>query len=551
MHKFYIALLNCFIIIFVSVNVFCADVPEPRLGKDVTIKETGLKLRLLRDTMPQVVPALDKLQAKVAGNDVEIVDFQKAWRYNQTIGYFAGESAAVFVAIPKYRHDKPPKTLFSGAGYVAEKEFESWTEIPENKLEKPSGDISDWMTFFFGTTLSKSSLKFKTPRNVTIELYEPDDLKAGSIYVAKITDTSTTTVSIVAFEFHGASDHAKVERALTGALESVQIVKIQDKKSDPVANQKNIAPNTARSKNTVKTRSEKYEASRKSVIRNISSVPSWWYAETDNYILASNIKKKRDAQVIAEEAEKIRALFEKVMPAPVAVDDVSVIRVFDDRDEYNIYIGKDYEWTAGVWIPMKKELVFFYESDSKSKKQSRENVSNVLYHELFHQYCYYSSGLMSAAPWFNEGTAQVFQDVDFKSNGKFDFAADNSRMQARAKKILNSKYSRVENIINLNHESFNEERDYSYDATRLLMIFLLKHAPLRENLKPYSLIPQRYFTTLAESRNPRKAHEEAWKDVDMQKISKDFQEFLSNKSHLSRALGSPIIAPISTATTDK
>ena len=507
--------------------------PDPRIGKEITVPELGLKMRTFRDSSSTVMPSLTRLPGTKDGKPEDFVIFSNAWRHPQMKGCYAGESGALFVLAPLYKvPDAPPQ-------HMAESDFKKWTE--ENKLASFPDKLKPWLEYFFETSFQKADAQLKGQRNITLDLYEPSDLKSDGLYIMKAFEKTSGRQILLAFKFEPGTEDKKIRRFLASSAETISFTKISaptEAKTMDVTSKKN-------SRNTAE-RSEKYKASREAVIKNIANAESWWYAETENYILASNIKKRRDAQVIAEEAEKIRALFEKTMPPPTPIDDVSVIRVFDDRNEYNRYLGEGYEWTAGIWMPSKKELVFFLDGNSRSKKEARNNVSNVLYHELFHQYCHYSSGQMSAFPWFNEGNAQVFQDVTMKPNGKFGFDIPQQLIQRKVKNILASKYTNVENIVNLGFGEFNDERDFSYDATWLLMVFMLKHCPAKPELKDYSEIPQKYFMALAETQDERKAHEAAWKDVDMKEISKAFREFLGNRSSVTRAVSSTNMAPIST-----
>ena len=60
---------------------------------------------------------------------------------------------------------------------------------------------------------------------------------------------------------------------------------------------------------------------------------------------------------LRREIERARNCFMSWFPPQVRINEVSVVRIFNDRDEYTRYVGGEMEWTGGVWQPARRELV--------------------------------------------------------------------------------------------------------------------------------------------------------------------------------------------------
>jgi len=74
------------------------------------------------------------------------------------------------------------------------------------------------------------------------------------------------------------------------------------------------------------------------VIRNIQNLKGWWYLETDNFVIASDLKNKKTISELQVNLEKCRSVFNQYYPQQHPLKAVSVCKVFESRDEYQGYV---------------------------------------------------------------------------------------------------------------------------------------------------------------------------------------------------------------------
>jgi hypothetical protein len=157
------------------------------------------------------------------------------------------------------------------------------------------------------------------------------------------------------------------------------------------------------------TATAELEASRKGVAESIRNLRDWWYADTPHYVLLSDlqVRNRQIAREIQARTERYRALFEEVFPPPGPATAVSVIRVFAADEEYDAYVGAEYRWTTGMWVPQRRELVA-RPIRAEFQRDEQDRFLQVIVHEAFHQYVSASMEPVTPAPWFNEGHACLF-----------------------------------------------------------------------------------------------------------------------------------------------
>ena len=121
-----------------------------------------------------------------------------------------------------------------------------------------------------------------------------------------------------------------------------------------------------------------------------------------------------------------------------------VIRIFDDRKEYIAYTEQK-EWSAGVFMPSKDELAFFFDPDANKKEQAYQRKL-VLHHEMFHQYLHQALGEIRTDVWFNEGSAKFFELTVCKSGGKYSIPIDRDFLDW-ARKMLDTPYAAAGSLV--------------------------------------------------------------------------------------------------------
>jgi len=276
-----------------------------------------------------------------------------------------------------------------------------------------------------------------------------------------------------------------------------------------------------------------YIASRERVVNNIQNLKDWWYLPTENYILVANLENKKTIREIEENLEKVHTVYKKFYPMKSSVKEVSVCRVFEERQGYLDYVGKEHEWSAGLWTAHKKELVIS-PMDWGSRKDKRKMLVDVVYHEGFHQYIFYATDEQHTPVWFNEGNATFFEGIKFKSKGKFEIEL--THRYRRMKELAPTCGSMVPKLLKMSNQEFaGGNRENNYTLAWGLMFFLRKGSPIMKEKNNYPALLSRYYDTVLETRNPIKATEMAWKDIDMNKFAQDFAKFWNTESLIKKA----------------
>ncbi|MFC1498425.1 DUF1570 domain-containing protein [Verrucomicrobiota bacterium] len=285
----------------------------------------------------------------------------------------------------------------------------------------------------------------------------------------------------------------------------------------------------AKKKNS--TKSPEFLASREQVINSIKNMNDWWFAETENYILLSNLKSRYAVMVksLQGEIEYLRTAYEKFMPPETDISAVSVIRIFGSSDEYIAYVGENHAWSGGLWMPSKRELII-RSSDWARGKDSQRIIRKVTYHEGFHQYIYFALQQVRLSMWFNEGHAEFFENSKIMNN-KLTITED--EYKAEIIKNMSSSDINIEELIKMTREEFynknEKERDKNYQLSWALIYYLRKYAPL-EKPPRYAEILDKYIYALQETKDYDKATDAAFEGIDMVLFKKDFIEFWKSKN---------------------
>ena len=282
--------------------------------------------------------------------------------------------------------------------------------------------------------------------------------------------------------------------------------------------------------------SETMQASRERVIRNIRNLSGWWYLESPNYIFVSNQTDRRGMERLRREIERARNCFMSWFPPQVRINEVSVVRIFNDRDEYTRYVGGEMEWTGGVWQPARRELVISPLSWDASEETQREAIAKIAFHEGFHQYLHYASGELHFPLWFNEGCAEFFEGIEFRGATGLVGLPDPLKRRLARLFAFKKKYD-LDELIRMNREQFynRETRDRNYLLANALVYYLLKGAPANGQ-KEYAGIMSRYYLTFSKTRNPETAQKAAFGTVDLKRLSADLTAFWNDERQIRRSI---------------
>lgn len=497
--------------------------PSAKIGLEESINSEGLKIRIFKDATARPLPAM--AIAEKSKNDFDdtleyyrIYDF---WTHDQYIGSWGCKDGKL--TIFKVLYNAPP---FKDE-IIIKDNYEIWRN--QYKHEWNDSSLLEWMKFLTGDKIRyvPEQIQKDLPAKCHVRRYHmknpSDDLASFVYFIASRERPGDKYVLL--YEIPKGADPYKSEKTILQSIQSITF--FPPKKTDEKNKQKVIG--TAVKK---KDFSAEYAASREKVIKNIQNLKNWWYLETENYIIASNIKNKKTISELQTNLEKCRYIYRKYYPQRNSLRAVCVCKVFETRDEYLSYVGEKFKWSGGIWMPDKKELVISPSLLGKTSEK-REDMIDTVYHEAFHQYLFYATDESVPSVWFNEGNACYFQGMNLKAGDRLKI--DMAYYYESLKKLLASGSLDVESLINMDHAAFYEGKDVNYAFAWGLLFFLHKGAPLLKEKNRYSEIPLRYYDALIELKNGEKATEKAWEGVDMNKFNRDFLEFWRNYTLIKRA----------------
>jgi hypothetical protein len=232
-------------------------------------------------------------------------------------------------------------------------------------------------------------------------------------------------------------------------------------------------------------------------------------------------------------------VFQRFVPPVKEITAVSVLRVFAAPEEYDAYVGPQLDWSGGLWVPSRKELVV-KPIDWGGSKDQRDRILATTYHEAFHQYLFYALDQIETSAWFNEGHAQFFQNVEFRGAGMA--VREDEQAVGVLLEILQAGAPNLEAILNLSYEQFyaqnSETRRHNYALTWALVYYLRRAVPPNSK-SPYAGVPDRYVKAIAETRDGRKATEIAFQGINLPLFTQDFAEFWKSRNRRGAAERAP------------
>ena len=264
--------------------------------------------------------------------------------------------------------------------------------------------------------------------------------------------------------------------------------------------------------------------SRDAAKKSIANSQGWWFAETAEYVFLSNIRSavgKKIVHDLQKELPALRTACIKLIPPAEPISDVSVVRIFEDRDEYVKYVGKEHEWTSGLWWPAQRELVILSQSKDIGK------TMEIIRHEAFHQYLFYASSMKEHAMWFDEGHASFLEEATPLRTGKGVDITETARVKYVIEN-LESVSLNLEKILNSSREAFysgTKEELWANYATACSMVYFFRKGVPATKLTPYAKVMETYQATFMETGNPETATKKAFEGIDMKKFKADFIKF--------------------------
>lgn len=239
------------------------------------------------------------------------------------------------------------------------------------------------------------------------------------------------------------------------------------------------------------------------------------------YVVVHNIPQEKAKQIqfakdIVKHLEGIRAVYEKLFPPKKQITAVSIVRVCQDREEYQQYGGPG--GSAGYFSSADEELVIYDASKEGGKKDSM----STLFHEAFHQYIHYAVGEFDPHSWFNEGYGDYFAGANPEKNYEIDVFGWRTGTVKNA--VASGKYHKLKDLVKMSQQEYYSDPDTCY-AQGWALVYFLNSKTAKKN-ESWAGILQRYFDSMVADGSPEKALEAAFRGVDIDALNTAYVEFV-------------------------
>jgi len=501
----------------------------PSFRADKNYPSLGLRLRVLGNATPEPLPQCKTFSYTFTRGDEstkrDLFDPQELWFATQHAGQWRDEAGNVLM-LGRPTHQRPAVDSAVQAGHVSREAFESALAEPANRFDPDSPEaLATWIAAFTGCT-PRAPEPLRLTFNLTHALFFPVEESATLVYafrvksrkpngqtlpsdwfcaVIKIADGTLKSKVRKDFEVQFLANAAATPQ--TGAV-AAQGVQPKALLAGPAVKGAPAIPD---------------HPSRTAARKSIANMKDWWFAETPDYIFLSNIRSATGKGLVKElqtTMPALRGACAALIPPFDDATDISVVRIFEEPEAYKQYVGKEIEWSIGVWSPMRRELVIL------SQGRDKEKTLDIIKHEGFHQYLFYATRMIENAVWFNEGHACFFETAEADSKGRIEIP-ENTRV-SHLLDNLDDAAARLPKLIHADRDAFYngaaEQRSLNYTTAWALIYFLRKGVPA-DRLTAYAGILDTYLKTLATTRDAAAATTAAFEGIDMAMFQDDFTGF--------------------------
>jgi len=530
------------------ISAFCllGGTPTPaalelKLDEAVELPRAGIRFTPFREIplLPKPSPDTFTFTDPQTDRRIEALQFSQAWKLDQTRALFTNELGKVTVAMMSVPHGLDVDEI--NRGYVTEASYRKAADAWKPTWTEET--INDWIEAFSGAVVTgHRQLAEKHAIPFPCRMYSLDAPGYNRVFLMKVSSKTRSWFVVFLFEIRHPESIKNLDVAVLRWLRSVSTSTTRTSSKTADMRRQNfsaLAQNANQTDNFLQTK--------KRVIDNINALDDWWYVEMPHYVLVSNLKKSKKGLVdrIQKDIEILRSAFEQLYPPVKPIEEVSVIRVFNSREEYLTYVGSEYAWTIGLWMPSRKELVVSPAGGGSGKNE----ILDTAYHEAFHQYVFYALDQTEIPMWLNEGQACFFEATRFSAARKFITIDENEDRLAyiehygqfgdRVDVIDMMFFSRGEFYVadERNDQDYAmRQRGLHYATSWAFAYFLRKGAKVVHPGKNYSSICDRIVEYLLENPNDFDgAAESALEGIDRDALRRDFNRFWDQGSSRSKA----------------
>ncbi len=514
-----------------------------RPGALVTLPVTGVSVRTLdgMELRPSQAPSSQQFRYKKStGKTGEILGFdpRALWRRDQSAGRFVGDLGTMRVFELKYAPLDNIKTIHPAHPHVRKEDYAKARQ--ELKSYRPEA-IRGWVEYLTGRQVQSQTSKARglyasrSYVRCTMKSAEPNEVPVYLVQVRK----NPRQIIAIWVELAPGREYSNVQSSMFKLVEDVRPA------SRVAARRNDDADRRMQSRriDAPGPDSQTLNQTRQEIVENIRNLPDWWFVETSNYVIASDLpsRRRRFVRDIQEGLHALRTAYEQLVPPRREIEEVSVVRVFAQRRTFTDYLGENAlkEWALGMWMPGRRELVIspFDEADDK---RDRESMLRTVFHEGFHQYVHYALDSIPIPIWINEGHAAFFEGADIGFRGKNVGIAEVESRTRVLENILDERDARpvgLARLMTMSTAEFYqpEGRLERYSLAWGLVYFLRKAADQYPD-QPYDKVCDAVFETCAETGGDwRAASRKAISMLDMDQLEEDFQDFWTDRTNRKRA----------------
>jgi hypothetical protein len=516
---------------------------ELRLDEAVELQRAGIRFTPFREIplLPKPSPDTFTFTDPRTDQRIEALQFSQAWKLDQTRALFTNDIGRVTVAMMSVPNRLDVEEI--NDGYVTESAYRAAAEGWEPAWTEES--IAAWIEAFSGSVVSghrQLGKKYALP--FPCRMYSFHASGYNRAFLMKVSSKTARWFVVFQFEIRHPESIENLDLAVLRWLRSVSTSTTRTSSKTANMRHQNFSA-LAQDANQTET----FLHTKRRVIDNINALDDWWYVEMPHYVLVSNLKKSNKGLVdrIQKDIEILRSAFEQIYPPIKPIEEVSVIRVFNSREEYLTYVGAEYAWTIGLWMPNRKELVVSPTGSGGSG--GKKEILDTAYHEAFHQYVFYALDQAAIPMWLNEGLACLFEAARFSTAKKFITIDENEGRLAYMEHYR--QYGDSVDVIDmmflsrrdfyvvdefLGEEYAMRQRGLHYATAWAFAYFLEKGAPAVHPGEKYSSICDRIVEYLLENPNDFDgAADFALEGIDRKALRRDFNRFWNQGSSRSKA----------------
>jgi hypothetical protein len=497
-----------FLVILFTFNSSFAASKKIYIGERAELYQIGLSLKLFRDmeSRPATLPSTYKANVTLSN----VYKSDEIWRYKQFLGKWANSYSDVTIAFMGTPASAINSSIITEGN--AKGKFKT-NSVSMNWTQK---NTERWIKLYFGKEFSKKLISFKLSKNCSVEIYFAED-DQYKYFLSIITEKSRIKQDVaVLYRVDNTISKKDAGKAVFASLNSIKYIKIEDKNNVKYLN-----------KAAYKSSKKDNSFSKELLLNNIKNYKDWSVIEASDYIIATNcdVKNTSDSfiKTVTETLKNGEFIYKFFNKEKTKSNDRFIVRIFKDRDDYIAYVGKALEWSGGVWMPSKKELVLTKSSFTSSE---RERFIKVLKHEAFHQYIHYATGGIAIGAWFNEGYAEFFENVSLTGR-RIYIKADKAKIKY-IKEHLNDPNlaDNIEGLLKLSYKDFYAEgkAKYNYNLAWAIIYYLNTGTKVtwQKFKRNYSKILPVYYRELYNLKDNAKATRIAWKNINFKRFAKDF-----------------------------